>query len=520
VTVAVGRHSHDLFTRPGVVVSEIRHDTRIARAVSEAWHSAKIKQFEHVLVGPSIALLRVTAKASRRKPIGEDRPTLLADDGHVVRRFVALPSPPDDRGVLRAAYSVPAEVIGADTVFSLSFDDGSAISLPEPTAGASRVTTDDDDDREGESDALDGAPTEGTAVPGPVTAAAAPLDGTPPRDAPGAEDPGAAQAPVAPRSLDPSRRPRERRSELTAKLTELSAALAESRHAAGELQAAREAARTEAVQARADANALAHRVAELEATAGQLEALTIEVQTLRAAGAQSEQALHDATERAVRAEAENEQSAGRLGELEIWRQELERRLTATTTELGEARTQLREDEDEFRAMREQLVEAEAHVELARSELTTLQAQVTADAEPIEGQGADPDAPAPDARARIRQLESERDELARRAQRLATLLGPVDQLTELARALTDARTEAEGLHAAAGSGVAGSGVAEHDSDDTAAAEPDLATNGSPTAEAATPATDEIEAISRRAEAEAEQQAARELAEAAEQARSPG
>jgi hypothetical protein len=482
--------------------------------VSEAWHSAKIKQFEHVLVGPSIALLRVTAKASRRKPIEEDRPTLLADDGHVVRRFVALPSPPDDRGVLRAAYSVPAEVIAADTVFSLAFDDGSAISLPEPTAGASRVAT-DDEDRDAESDTVDGAPTEGTAVPGPVTAAAAPLDGTPPRDATDPEDPGPAQPPVAPRPLDPSRRPRERRSELTAKLTELSAALAESRHAAGVLQAARESAHTEAVQARADANALAQRVAELEAAAGELETLTIEVQTLRAAGAQSEQALRDATERAARAEAENEQSAGRLGELEIWRQELERRLTATTTELGEARSQLREDDDELRAMREHLADAEAHVELARSELATLQAQVTAGADPIAAQTSDPDAPAPDARARIRQLESERDELVRRAQRLATLLAPVDQLTELARALTGARTEAEGLQTAAGSGVAG-----HDPHDTAAAEPDLAANGSPTAEAAAPAADEIEAISRRAEAEAEQQAARELAEAADQARSRG
>jgi hypothetical protein len=105
--------------------------------VSDAWRSLKIKQFEQVAAGPDVALLRVTGKtARRREATPNERPALVADDGQTVTRFAALSSPPDDRGVLRAAYSVPAAVVRPETVFSLELTDGHVIALPAPAARA------------------------------------------------------------------------------------------------------------------------------------------------------------------------------------------------------------------------------------------------------------------------------------------------------------------------------------------------------------------------------------------------
>ncbi len=530
--------------------------------MSDAWQSAKIKHFEHVVVGPSIALLRVTGKAPRRTSGGDVRPTLLADDGHVVQRFAPLPSPPDDR-VLRAAYSVPAEVIKADTVFSLEFDDGSVISLPAPTPGAARITSDDDGDPAADSGVTADSPAADDAGPEPDDSS------TLPRVAEGGhDDPRSVRRQTPP---PPGQRPRERRSEMAAKLTELSAALAESRHAGGELQIARERADAKAAEARADADALHQRIADLEAmnaeaqhrvlrvtaeadmavesrvaearaqaeqaAAGprvelearladladtarvyetQTESLTREVETLRQARAESDHALQDALESIRTLTSERD-------ELDTWRGELERRLADTTTELAAARAQFGENEGENEnELRERLADAEA-----RAELATLQA-----AQAAERTAPDPDSSAPDSdsSARIRQLEAQRVELSHRAQRLAALLAPADQLAELARALTEARADALELEAAAGAGVE---VAEHREPETGATERTEATEAAEDGESAmaeraadatgatdaTDATDEIEAISRRAEAEAEQQAARELAEAAAQARSP-
>ena len=113
--------------------------------MSDAWQSAKIKQFEQVLVGSAGALLRITGTVPRRKSTTEPRPTLLADDGHVVHRFAPIPSPADKRGVLRAAYSVSADVLNSETVFVLELADGYVISLPAPTSGATRLTPEPED---------------------------------------------------------------------------------------------------------------------------------------------------------------------------------------------------------------------------------------------------------------------------------------------------------------------------------------------------------------------------------------
>jgi hypothetical protein len=290
--------------------------------VSNAWASVRIKKFQQVAAGPSIALLRVTGKPSKHKANSMPRPTLLADDGQVVLRFAALPSPPDERGVLRAAYSVPESVITSETVFSLELKNGHAVSLPAPTVGAAKVD------------------------PEEITVAAAP-------DHEG--DAG-------------------RRREVD-KLAELSSALAEAERAAIAHSVGRADAERAAERLRAEADALAARVAELEAAAGrvshaepsgamtemaerieELEALRAHAdarlaQVQREAGErvadvlrQSEERVASAQARVEQAEAQIAKSAAAFAELDTWRGELERRMADTTTELAAARARILEDE--------------------------------------------------------------------------------------------------------------------------------------------------------------------------------
>lgn len=249
------------------------------------------------------------------------------------------------------------------------------------------------------------------------------------------------------RSVDPPRE-HERRSDILVQFAELSAALAQARRWASGLEAQRAAA--EARAAEADAQVAASR------------------------------------ERAAQAEAANQQLTSTLTELEMWRAELERRLAATTTELGDARTQLREYERGLDGMPVGSVET------------------TPDAVPRPI--ADPGSAGEDGLGRsgellehIRMLESERADLARRADELTRLLAPAEHLAELAQELSLARARAEVLRAAAEAtpldgAMVGSGQA--------------------------PGAVEIEQISRRAIAEASAQAAAELARAVQSAGSPG
>jgi hypothetical protein len=80
-----------------------------------------------------MALLRVGGKTSWMRSASDERPRLVADDGHTIHRFSPLPAPPDGRGVLRAAYSVPADLLSPDTAFSLELTDGVPMRLPAPT---------------------------------------------------------------------------------------------------------------------------------------------------------------------------------------------------------------------------------------------------------------------------------------------------------------------------------------------------------------------------------------------------
>lgn len=151
----------------------------------DAWNSIRIREFEHILAAPTVTLLRVSGKPPRRRSASGPRPVLIANDGTTIRRFAAVPSPPDDRGVLRAAYSVSSDLLAPSTTFSLELNDGSVVALPAPQRGVPRLS------------------------PGPdVDSSSEPPD---PPDPPEGTD--------------------ERRSGLVSKLTELSARLAESEQA-------------------------------------------------------------------------------------------------------------------------------------------------------------------------------------------------------------------------------------------------------------------------------------------------
>jgi hypothetical protein len=106
--------------------------------VTDESQSLAIGDFEHVAVGPSVVLLRVNGRSSRPRPTPDWRPTLVSDHGLGPKRFVALPSPPDPEGVLRAAYSVPAGLLDTEARFWLELDDGEILELGAPAPGTPR----------------------------------------------------------------------------------------------------------------------------------------------------------------------------------------------------------------------------------------------------------------------------------------------------------------------------------------------------------------------------------------------
>ncbi len=342
--------------------------------MSDAWHSVKIKHVELVRVDMHTALLRVDGAAPRRRPAGDGRPALVVTGADGIERlFKALPAPPDRRGVLRSAYSVPSDAVTGEVALALRTGDGFEVRLPAPVPGAS--------------------------LPGARLSGQAPLPGS--SDSSDVSGTDLARAAAEARALAAERRTAE--AEARAFAAEQHAAEAESRAAAAERHAATIAAEIEQrvaegrAQARAEADAraaeaaasLRQRLADLEESDRRHEAearsLALEVESLRASRAQRERELRDALdsvrkmtferdeltrqaeafdgvatkarERAAQAETAYAQANARLQELEIWRGELERRLAATTTELGAARTRIREDELELAAIRDELLRA-------------------------------------------------------------------------------------------------------------------------------------------------------------------
>jgi hypothetical protein len=106
--------------------------------VTDTWPALTIGEFEHVDVGPSGLLLRVSGTWAGPDPDPGRRPALGADHGGDPELFAPLPAPPDPPGVLRAAYSVPAALIAAPARFWLDLGGGVTMDLLPPTPGIAR----------------------------------------------------------------------------------------------------------------------------------------------------------------------------------------------------------------------------------------------------------------------------------------------------------------------------------------------------------------------------------------------
>jgi hypothetical protein len=262
----------------------------------DAWNSVKIREFEHVLAAPTVALLRISGKPPRRRSTAGPRPVLVANDGQTIRRFAAIPSPPDDRGVLRAAYSVSSDLLAPSTTFSLELADGTVVALPAPQPGVSRLSP----------------------------------------------EPGSEVQPAAPDAPEPPDGTDERRSGLVSKLTELSARLAESEQARDELQqsvqpisAASEriehellGARERAARAETEAKQSASALEELETWRGELERRLTE----------TIDELSEAKIARTQDEADLLRLGGELAEAQAKVELLEAQVTTLSDQLAEAET--------------------------------------------------------------------------------------------------------------------------------------------------------------------------------------
>src|SRR5689334_3280707 len=92
----------------------------------------ELTEFEQVEAAPGTALLRIAARAAGGISPAE-RPTLVVNDGQEVHRLAALPAPPNPNGLLRAAFSAPAALLGAQSSFSLELSNRAVVDLPAPT---------------------------------------------------------------------------------------------------------------------------------------------------------------------------------------------------------------------------------------------------------------------------------------------------------------------------------------------------------------------------------------------------
>ena len=189
---------------------------------------------------------------------------------------------------------------------------------------------------------------------------------------------------------------------------------------------------------------------ELDQARDQLRIMTFERDELSRQAAAFDGVAIKARERATMAEATNERLNETIDELQTWRGELERRLAATTSELGVAKAAREADERELKRLRELMTDTGQHVEHADVHGGESSHTIAAQAAEIEllmsevaslRAGRDPTADRsgsatdPQAADRVAALEAERAEIARRAAELgaalAQVLEPARLLAELA-----------------------------------------------------------------------------------------
>jgi hypothetical protein len=361
--------------------------------VSSAWLSAAIQEFEQVTLDNGTELFRVRARAQQGDD-PEPRPLLetRAHDG-TAELYEPLSSGGDRRGLLRLAYAVPTERVGPSTVFSLRLPDGYRIELPEPTPGDSGTEPEDGQRWEDAEPASEH------------------------RDSPEPDD-GAAR-----------------------RIVELQQELAELRFADGELQ--RRLAELTAEHEQADvAAARAHE--ELKSLRGLYGAVEEELRSTRQSVAQalseldlahterdaarrvaeSAQAERDAAHQAAEsALAERDEARQAAEATRAERDEARQAGEVTRAERDEALQTTREHQTEHARLTTRVRQLQARIELVRADMTGGRS------------GADP---------RLRQLESEREQLATHVRALAELLGTDkrsgDAGAELAATVEDNATD--------------------------------------------------------------------------------
>jgi hypothetical protein len=327
--------------------------------VSSAWLSAAIVEFEQVTLDNGTELFRVRARA-RRGEDPEPRPLLITREGDATAHtYEPLSSGGDRRGLLRLAYAVPTERVGPSTAFSLQLPDGYRIELPEPTPGESRT------------DPADGQRWED--------------------DEPGWEQP------ESPESGDGVA---QRIAELEQELGELRSSGDALRQRLAELTTEHEQAGTAAARDRE----------ELESLRGSHGAVDEELQSTResVAHALSELELAHAERDAARQAAESAQADRDAARRDAESAQAERDTAQQAAEVAEAARVERDeapqttrgDGDERAQLTGRVRQLEARIELLRADATA--------ARP----GTDP---------RLRQLESEREQLITHVQALAELL---------------------------------------------------------------------------------------------------
>jgi hypothetical protein len=337
----------------------------IAGYVSDGWPAIKIREFEHVLAGPARSLLRVNGLGPRRREPG-NRPALIVDDGIKQHRFSPLPAPPDTGRVLRAAYAVSPGLVRNARSYWLEHEDGKRTNLPVPDTGVARIAGDQPVDPADADlpDAYDETRR--------LEQRLAELEEVHAREI---REAGRKSAEAERRSAEAAewvsaveRRQRAEADRLANAITSaesLTVRLAEIERSEQALRTQLASTERELAQATAALDPLTREVTDLRAARDslkrefdhardQLRVMTNERDELSRQAAAFDGIAVKTRERAVRAEAEHQKSAAALRELETWRGELERRLAATTTELGATKAAREADARELDRLREAL----------------------------------------------------------------------------------------------------------------------------------------------------------------------
>jgi hypothetical protein len=335
--------------------------------VSEAWPAIKINEFEHVVTG-SASLLRVSGQGPRRREPGH-RPALVIDDGIKEHRFSPLSAPPDEGRTLRAAYAVPTGLVRNARAYRLEHESGKRTNLPVPEAGVARMGIDqpipesdaDLPDAYEETRRLERRILELEEVHARELREAG-RKATEADQHVRAADEQVSAAQRRERSLA------EQLARTTAETEALSVRARDIEQSTQTLRAQLAVAEREAAQARANNEPLQRELEELRAARkrldrevdharDQLRIMTGERDELSRQAAAFDGIAVKARDRASHAEGELRKASAALQELEIWRGELERRLAATTTELGAVKAARDADQRELERLRETMVGA-------------------------------------------------------------------------------------------------------------------------------------------------------------------